>query len=88
MSMIGGEMAAEAALSSRRVSLGSEDRGLEPVIDWLHGIRAIPPMPVPRRGRVRAGRRPVLLKAEPAVAAEAHAESAVPPRDTRRLVLL
>lgn len=88
MSMIGGEMAAEAALSSRRVPAGTEDHDLEHVIDWLHGVRALPPMPLPRRGRVRAGRRPTLVKTEPAAVAEAQAESPAPARDRRPLVLL
>ncbi|HVH13114.1 MAG TPA: hypothetical protein VM759_08685 [Longimicrobium sp.] len=45
-------------------------------------------MPLPRRGRVRAGRRPTLVKTEPAAVAAAQAESPAPARDRRPLVLL
>ncbi len=90
--MIGGEMAAETALSSRYVLAEGEEYDLGWVTDWLYGNAALPPAPLPPRAPVH--RHPAPVHAEPPVFAEAPAAHPTPARRrararrTRQLALL
>lgn len=59
--MIGGELAAEAALDGRRVAADANDLGW--VADWLYGNAALPPMPLPPRQPAHPRRAPVHAEA-------------------------
>lgn len=59
--MIGGELAAEAALDRNRVAADAQDLGW--VADWLYGNAALPPMPLPAREPAHPRRAPVHAEA-------------------------
>jgi hypothetical protein len=61
MPMIGGELAAEAALDGNRIAADAHDLGW--VSDWLYGGAALPPMPLPQRGSAHPRRAPVHAEA-------------------------
>lgn len=82
MPMIGGEMAEETTLASRRVLAAGEGYDLGWVTDWLYGDAAIPPAPLPQR--TPAHRHLVPVHAEPPVFADAPAHRPTPARRRAR----
>ena len=78
MPMIGGELAAEAVLDSRRIAAGPHDLGW--VSDWLYGDAALPPLPLPPRQPAHPRAAPV--HAEPPLHADA--PRSTPARRARR----
>jgi hypothetical protein len=61
MPMIGGELAAEAALDGHRIAAEAHDLGW--VSDWLYGDAALPPAPLPPREPAHPRRAPVHAEA-------------------------
>jgi hypothetical protein len=97
MPMIGGEMAAEAAPASRRVTAQSMDGAKDAydlgwVADWLYGDAALPPTPLPPREPAPAFPRRAPVHAEAAVDADVPVRPRSTPARrrarTRQLVLL
>lgn len=80
MPMIGGELAAEAALDGRRVAADARDLGW--VTDWLYGNAALPPAPLP--AREPAHPRHVPVYAEPPLHADASDPRPTPARRCAR----
>jgi hypothetical protein len=80
MPMIGGELAAEAALDGRRIAAQAQDLGW--VADWLYGDAALPPMPLPPREPAHPRRAPV--HAEAPIHADAPLHPPTPARRARR----
>ncbi|HEX6037093.1 hypothetical protein [Longimicrobium sp.] len=59
--MIGGELAAEAALDGRHIATDARDLGW--VTDWLYGDAALPSAPLPPREPAHPRRAPVHAEA-------------------------
>jgi hypothetical protein len=81
MPMIGGELAAVAALAGRRVAAGGDRQpayDLGWVADWLYGDASLPPMPLPPREPAHPPHAPVHAEAP------VHAPAPAPPTPARR----